>query len=217
MKPHLDEYGKEILVDETGFQVMMEWEKLYMEALVDTLRPSGHVLEVGFGLGYSANKIQTYPIESYTVIENDPEVISRILEWAPNQKCTVHVVEGPWQETLPHLTNFDSIFFDDSPIREFDDPKNSRLYNFYYEILSNHANVGCRFTAYMDHPIYWVSHPFTTWENKIFPVDIPENCNYVPNKEAGFVCMPLITFPYGSIPNPKKISLDSDFQVKVEG
>ena len=55
-----DVYNKDILIDNTGFQVMMEWEKSYMENLVDQLNPVGDVLEIGFGLGYSANQIQKY-------------------------------------------------------------------------------------------------------------------------------------------------------------
>ena len=53
-----DSSGNEILQDENGIhQVMMEWEKPYMEACIDTLDPSGSVLEIGFGLGYSAKKL----------------------------------------------------------------------------------------------------------------------------------------------------------------
>ena len=52
-----DKEGNEILQDETGaHQVMMEWEKPYMEKCIEYLDPSGSVLEIGFGLGYSANK-----------------------------------------------------------------------------------------------------------------------------------------------------------------
>jgi guanidinoacetate N-methyltransferase len=217
MKPSIDQYGKEILIDHTGFQVMMEWEKPYMEALVDNLSPFGDVLEVGFGLGYSANRIQTFPINSYTVIENDPEVVERALEWAAKQQCDIRVVEGPWQETLKYLGTFDSIFFDDSPHENYPDKDNSRLYDFYYEILDGHVSPNCRFTAYMDHPVHWVSHPFTTWENKIFQTDIAKNCNYIPNKELNYVCVPLITFPYGSLPGAKRISLGSDLSFKLKG
>ena len=53
-----DIQGKEILQNETGnHQLMMEWEKDYMEKCIDYLDPSGSVLEIGFGLGYSAKAI----------------------------------------------------------------------------------------------------------------------------------------------------------------
>ena len=53
--------GNEILQDETGqHQVMMAWEKPYMEKCIEYLEPHGSVLEIGFGLGYSANKLCSY-------------------------------------------------------------------------------------------------------------------------------------------------------------
>jgi hypothetical protein len=213
MKPSIDKYNKEILIDNTGFQVMMEWEKEYMEALVNNLNPSGHVLEIGFGLGYSANRIQSFNIQSYTVIESDPDIIENILKWASNQNHSVRVVEGPWQEVLKYLGKFDSIFFDDSPHELFLDPSNIRLYKFYYEILKNHANIGCRMTAYMDYPNHWVSHPFTTWENKIFKIKAPDNCDYIKEIKKDFMCMPLITFPLGTIPNALSIYVDNDLNI----
>ena len=50
--------GDEILTDQDGqHQIMMEWEKPYMEKCIELLDPSGSVLEIGFGMAYSANKI----------------------------------------------------------------------------------------------------------------------------------------------------------------
>ena len=54
----IDEHGKEILLQDNKNQVMMEWEKPYMEACIDKLQPKGDVLEIGFGMGYSATQIQ---------------------------------------------------------------------------------------------------------------------------------------------------------------
>ena len=47
-----DENGKELLtITEKKDNIMMEWEKPYMEACIKKLNPFGHVLEIGFG-GY---------------------------------------------------------------------------------------------------------------------------------------------------------------------
>ena len=54
-----DENSDEILLSDTNQQVMMEWEKPYMEACIDALKPEGDVLEIGFGCAYSADKIQS--------------------------------------------------------------------------------------------------------------------------------------------------------------
>lgn len=116
MKFTKDEFGKEILLKDESLQVMMEWEKPYMEACIDTLKPEGDVLEIGFGLGYSACCIQKHNPRSHTIIECDPEVITQAKKWA-KKHSNVQIVEGTWQEMLGKLGVFDVIFFDDySPL-----------------------------------------------------------------------------------------------------
>lgn len=107
--------GNELLLKDGNYQVMMEWEKPYMEACIDALRPTGNVLEIGFGLGYSASAIQSFPIHSHVIIEYDETVIERGNKWAEN-KQGVQFIHGTWQEVLPSLGMFDAIFFDDYPI-----------------------------------------------------------------------------------------------------
>lgn len=107
-----DENGKEILLKNGSMQVMMEWEKPYMQACIEALKPRGDVLEVGFGLGYSSEFIQKHHPKSHTIIESDPVVIEHLKAWAkkfPNVK----IIEGTWQDKLQNLNKFDSIFFDD--------------------------------------------------------------------------------------------------------
>ena len=109
-----DEFGRDILLKDGFLQVMMEWEKPYMEACIDALKPSGDVLEIGFGLGYSASQIQKYQPKSHTIIECEPDVIVKGKEWAkkyPNSKITF--IQGLWQDKLKDLGTFDAIFFDD--------------------------------------------------------------------------------------------------------
>ena len=79
--------GNDILQDESGkHQVMMEWEKPYMEKCIEYLDPNGSVLEIGFGLGYSATKLCSFPnVTSYSVIECCPEVWTKFDEF--KAKC----------------------------------------------------------------------------------------------------------------------------------
>lgn len=74
-----DNYNKDILLqDGKNPQVMMEWEIPYMNALIDNVKPKDmNVLEVGYGLGYSAKRIQSYNPKSHTVIECDKNVIAK--------------------------------------------------------------------------------------------------------------------------------------------
>jgi hypothetical protein len=111
-----DEQGKDILLKDGKYQVMMEWEKPYMRACIEALKPFGDVLEVGFGLGYSAENIQGFHPKSHTIIEYHPVVAARAREWAKRYP-NVRIVEDTWQNALPKLGLFDCIFFDDYPLQ----------------------------------------------------------------------------------------------------
>jgi hypothetical protein len=115
-----DENGKDMLLKNGSLQVMMEWEKPFMQACVAALDPKGDVLEIGFGFGYSADEIQKHHPKSHTIIESDPTVFERLQKWA-SKKPNVNVIFGKWEETLQNLNKFDVIFFDDnSPNSEVD-------------------------------------------------------------------------------------------------
>lgn len=109
------ENSKEILIKEGRFEFIKEQEKPYVEACIDALKPSGDVLEVGFGCGYSATQIQTFLPKSHTIIEYHPVVIEQAKNWAMAYDNVV-LVEDTWQEALTSLGIFDSIFFDDYPL-----------------------------------------------------------------------------------------------------
>lgn len=111
-----DEQGKDVLLKDGKFQVMMEWEKPYMQACIDALKPFGDVLEIGFGLGFSAERIQTYHPKSHTIIEFHPEVAKHARKWAKSFPNVIFV-EDTWQNALPKLGIFDCIFFDDYPLQ----------------------------------------------------------------------------------------------------
>ena len=136
----LDEYGKEILLRGAGGQVMMEWEKPYMEACIDKLQPKGDVLEIGFGMGYSATQIQKYKPKSHTIIEMDPIVIKRLKKWA-KEYDNIIIIEGTWQSQMKNLGTFDEIFFDDYPLKE---PQNDLEEKLLFERFSMFLDI-CRY------------------------------------------------------------------------
>ena len=100
----------------------MEWERPYMEACIDALSPCGDVLEIGFGCGYSAERIQEHRPRSHTIIEFHPMVAERAREWAKGRDG-VRIVEGTWQEKLEELGKFDEVFFDDYPLESGNEMK----------------------------------------------------------------------------------------------
>jgi hypothetical protein len=104
-----DELGHDMLLKGNG-PVVMEWEKPYFETCVRSLEPLGDVLEVGFGLGYSAEEIQKHHPKSHTIIEWEPELIQRALEWARHHS-SVKIIQGHWHDHLEKLGLFDTILF----------------------------------------------------------------------------------------------------------
>lgn len=175
-----DIYGKEILVDAKGGQVMMEWEKKYMKACINALSPHGDVLEIGFGMGYSASRIMSYTPNSYTIVECDDNVIKRIKDWAkgyPNQK--IIIIKGKWQDIIPTIGKFDSIFFDDFPNdREIPTiTDRNRLKIFLHNILTFNSKIGTKICFYCQ-SLFTSLDPCINISSTIFNCEIPQNCQY---------------------------------------
>ena len=194
-----DNKNEDILTDDTGVhQVMMEWEKSYMDALVQKLNPCGDVLEIGFGLGYSATAIQQYNIKSHTIIEADSEVLNRLRIWAAEQKHPVNIIEGSWQEKLPKITApFDIFFLDDYPTVKYPDPNNFRIFHFYNLIMKNNVKKNSRFTWFCgQHQIVWPSFSWTKWECEEYNINIPERATYLQSNDK--LRLPLVTFTENS-------------------
>ena len=183
----IDKYGKEILLQDNQHQVMMEWEKPYMEACIDKLQPKGDVLEIGFGMGYSATHIQKYKPKSHTIIEMDKIVIKRLREWAKDYDNII-IVEGIWQEKIHDLGKFDEMFFDDFPLRipETDIEKKTlseRVFMFLDICAYNHVKPNTRISTYIQDTKgrfkeRMKDNQYYIYKEDYFIIDIPDNCNY---------------------------------------
>ena len=100
-----------IAIDD-GRSVMMKWEIPIMEKSAEYICQSkGDILEIGFGMGISANYIQANSITSHTIVENHPQVIERANAWAVG-KSNVTIVEGDWYTIKDSLSTYDGIFYD---------------------------------------------------------------------------------------------------------
>tara|TARA_B110000211_G_C13982041_1_gene509868 strand:- start:78 stop:761 length:684 start_codon:yes stop_codon:yes gene_type:complete len=183
-----DKLKKELLLSEDNQKVMMEWEQSYMQKSIDLLNPSGNVLEIGFGLGYSATQIQKYNPKSYTVIEINPSVIEKAKKWAEKYN-NVTIIEGSWQKELYKLGKFDEIFFDDFPLNISQEStvqsileSRNRLNLFVDLCIQQHTYVGSKISAYLNNnkkiKLSSSSFPFTDIYQKSLKTTIPANCDY---------------------------------------
>lgn len=101
------------------WQVMQAWEQPLMRALaLEATWNHGDILEVGFGMGISAKQIIENGCSSHTIIEAHPVVAEHARTWGAKQPVPVTVLEGFWQEVIPHINRqFDGILFDTYPLK----------------------------------------------------------------------------------------------------
>ena len=97
---------------DTELQVMMDWEDSIMSASAAYVcQNGGDILEIGFGMGISAGYIQSHSINSHTIIENHPDVITKAKAWAQG-KSNVTIVTGSWYDVKNDLSTYDGLFYD---------------------------------------------------------------------------------------------------------
>ena len=176
-----DKHNNDILQDDSGkHQVMMEWEKDYMIECINRLKPHGKVLEIGYGMGYSADAIiKNENVDEYTIIECSPEVWKKIEIFISNNPTKkINLVRGRWEDVLYTCLKFDIIFFDDYNY-------NNNIYRvkqFYYDVLKDHTNIGSRIGVYSGLKTDYSYIKCADYECEEYIVDIPEYCNYAKGK-----------------------------------
>ena len=100
-----------IVEDTTGIEVMMDWESPIMEKSAEYIcHNSGDILEIGFGMGICADYIQAQGVNSHTIIEIHPQILTKLNTWASG-KSNVTVIEGDWN-SVSGLSTYDGIFLD---------------------------------------------------------------------------------------------------------
>jgi len=93
-------------------EVMMDWEDTIMSASAAyACEGGGDILEIGFGMGISAGYIQQHTINTHTIIENHPQVITKAQAWAAD-KPNVTILEGSWYDIKDTLSTYDGLFYD---------------------------------------------------------------------------------------------------------
>ncbi len=106
--------SKTAKANENRLKILLEWKKLYTEAIIDSLKPTGNVLQIGFGLGFAADLIQKYHPKTHTIIESNPKISANATKWSGKNK-NITFIQGSWKTALPKLGTFDTLFFNDYP------------------------------------------------------------------------------------------------------
>ena len=132
-------------------EVMGSWEDSLMKRHAEVVcENGGDILEIGFGMGISANYIQQQNPDSHTIIESHPQVIEKLKVWAED-KPNVIVVEGHWHDVTGSLGIYDGIFYDtfgDKKLAEFKDACNQLTKSGSIITFWNHYGVMERDNAY---------------------------------------------------------------------
>lgn len=183
----IDDNGKEILCDDSEkHQIMMEWEKPYMEKSIELLNPVGKVLEIGFGMGYSAKKICSFnDVNEYDVIECNSQVWERFEEFKKIQEISrpdlkITLIKGRWEDILSTTGVYDSIYFDDYVLDTNKIIVYDRINNFLYDILTNHTKIGSKMSFYSGVDCKELYTNINCIESICieYNIDIPSNCKY---------------------------------------
>ena len=162
------------------FPVMMSWLDSIMKAKADYVcENGGDILEIGFGMGISADYIQANNPSSHTIVEIHPQVIEKLKVWAQN-KSNVTIIEGDWFDIKESLATYDGILFD---------TWNDNNRNEFVNSLSSLVKANCKMTWWnnltdSDDPLFING---TTYEAiSINPVDniyFNSNTYYLPKKQ----------------------------------
>ena len=135
----------------------------------------GDILELGFGMGITADYVQTNSnASSHTIIEINSYIYEKALEWAKD-KPNVNVILGDWFEVLPTLSQkFDGVFhntrLDTNLLRFLDTIKN----------LCNEDAIVCFFKGLrrQEELLNIVNHQFTDEEIVSSPYFGPKGWNW---------------------------------------
>jgi len=103
------------------YAVMEDWETSYMKELANiACMKGGIILELGFGMGISANFIQKNKITKHIIIEANKKVAEKAREFSKKAIHETEILEGFWEDVIEKIPDesLDGILFDTYPLTE---------------------------------------------------------------------------------------------------
>ena len=176
-----------------GHPVMQRWEEPYMKRLAEicTAR-GGTVLEIGYGMGISANVISQQPkVQKHVFVEGNQQVFQNALKWTTeeNRKARRSKVQGQfgfWEDVLPDMAGdrYDGILFDPYPFDGEDITDGTTTYAFFKQaarllkfggILTFFSGRG---TALSPLDVDWLEKLGFQVRQELVKVATPKDCEY---------------------------------------
>ena len=132
MKDKKLQFLEDRIITEKNETIMMDWEHPLMRRHAEiTCQNGGDILEIGFGMGISAQYIQEQDIDSHTIIEIHPEIAENAREWSKDKE-NVKIIESDWYDVMDDLETYDGVFYDTEI-----DLHNDQFYDLVKKILKN--------------------------------------------------------------------------------
>lgn len=170
------------------YAVMEDWETSYMEELAKiSVSKGGDVLELGYGMGISANFIQKGKIKKHTIIEANHDVAKKARVFAKKAPHKTEILEGFWEEVIEKIpdNSLNGILFDTYPLTEKELYQNHfTFFPFAYKKLKK----GGVFTYYSDEiknfgkvhieKLKEAGFELKNIKRKVVPVNPPKDCEY---------------------------------------
>lgn len=99
-------------------EIMEDWQIPLMRAMAEIATEThGHLLEVGFGRGISAEFVQQCGVRKHTIIECNDSVVERFQHWrAGYPEREINLIYSKWQDVTDQLEQYDSILFHTYPL-----------------------------------------------------------------------------------------------------
>lgn len=172
-------YSDDTLYDKNGYFLVSKWIKPIMveHAKLVTLN-GGDILELGFGLGICSEEIQKYNIKSHTIVENDPFIYERLLEFV-EKNPNVKPVFGSWLEFESEI-KFDGIFYDTETLT-WELPKHTPRWSKNGTIISWFSPATKETSILRDYADSFIEIPINMPEYKIYDLD-DRDTYYMPMK-----------------------------------
>lgn len=140
----IDYTDNSLKFSDDDIMIMHSWEDELMRLKAEFVcENGGDILELGFGMGISANYIQQHDINSHTICEIHPQVIDELNKWK-NDKSNVIILEGDWYENISRMNKYDGILFDTHDDMHYGD--------FFTKIIDLIAKPKCKITWWNNLP-----------------------------------------------------------------